>query len=185
MCGNRGQIYTIQQEENTGHNQGSSARCQICEVRFLRPEEVSNKVRAGRIWSTRGSGLWYGSGQAVQDWAMNHAEAAEPTVNVVSAAKDRVGSDSFKQLFRKGQHHLLNRIFLAFPSFYSVSLLTLILFWSHFPPMMHVYWASFTKGLATKAEKSYSAALAPTSKILNSPFYLKTHQLASLSMFTF
>lgn len=138
------------------------------------------RSQAGRIWSKRGSGLWYGSGQAVQDWDHESCRSDRVLCYTVPAAEDRVRSDSFKQLFRKGQRHLLNRIFPAFPSFCSLSLLTITLFWSHFPSMMHFYWASFTEGLATKAEKSCSAALASTSRTINSPFYLISHQIASL-----
>lgn len=130
MCSNRGtilrgQIYTRQQKENTGHNQGSNAECHICEVRFLRPEEVSNKVRSWedleqeRIWPV----IWVRTSSS----GLSHESCRSDRTHcyMVPVAKDRVGSDSFKQLFRKGQHHLLNRIFLAFPSSCSVSLLTL------------------------------------------------------------
>lgn len=171
MCDNRGiilrgRIYTIQQEENTGHNRGSNAGGQICEVGFPRPEEGSNKVRSledleqDRIWPM----MWVRTSRS----GLSHESCRSDRAHcyVVLAAEDRVGYDSFKKLFRKGQHHLLDRVFLAFPSFSSASLLTLTLFWSHFSPMMHFYWASFTKGLATKAEKSYSAALASTSRTL-------------------
>lgn len=144
------------------------------------PEEVSNKVRAGRIWSKRGSGLWYGSGHTVQDRDHESYRSDRALCYLVPAREDRVRSDSFKQWLRKGQRHLLNRIFRVFPSFCSLSLLTVIFFWCHFPLLMHIYWASFTDGLATQAEKSCPAALASTSRNINSPFYLISHQLASL-----
>ena len=62
-----------------GHTQGSRAECQICEVRFVRPWEMSNEIRS---WKDLDCGM--GQDKQFGTETMNHAEMIELAVSGAS-----------------------------------------------------------------------------------------------------
>ena len=78
-----------------GHTQGSHAECPICEIRFVRPWEVSNQMRS---WKDLDCDV--GQDKQFGTETINHAEMIEPAVSG-PALENRVGSDSFKQLKKR------------------------------------------------------------------------------------
>lgn len=78
-----------------GHTQGSHAEHPVCEVRFVKPWEVSNQMGS---WKELACDV--GQNKQFGTETISHAEMIEPAVSGL-ALENRVGSDSFKQLKKR------------------------------------------------------------------------------------